>query len=576
MKGGGPKLDILGEKISSVVSSPLKLEKRISANPVKGIDNAADKVMGSKVIQTVDKMTEATGAVIKKTGSFLATPVTGPVKKLGEVISKKLENTCDVVTTIQASDCEGNVINTVNLYGCITNNDLVPIIDVILNKMQIVLWPCISQKNNVIMKFLVNHVLHWFLFWFYIGCIFDIFKLIFEGPVCDGIDEHFEYTAPLIKEFYGICGGDSVFEHPLSDGWWDTDVHGRCDDNFYRKKCPYNNSKKDYKTDMTLWAGEEAKRGGSPGKKNGGFENPGEICDSFGKCMGSFGGGLGIGDGNAPRKYKECCEFNVMYITRHYNMRTKPGASMPIIPSGGTLLCDLDEFFAGAKELLKCAGEDVLEAGSDIVHSIGSIFGADTPQYHAENECKNIVQAIENKAHQEYVNCINARVKATGCGDYYQMVHKDGEAPHDEWGGPGWIHANNSIWQYIKEHPNEGVDPPGSYGPPQTDWHFNLVTGWAPAADGKSCDPEDLSYDEGNCLGPFREPTYKEKWIGEYDCMKDIPIFDFIKYLYRVIFLIFIFLWLFKITDGSSFGRVMIFILLGLYVWLRVRDYKKK
>ena len=541
MKGGGPKLD-----------------------------NAVDKVMGSKVIEKADKMTESTGAFIKKTGSFLATPVTGPVKKLGEVISKKLENTCDVVTTIQASDCEGNVINTVNLYGCITSNDLVPIIDVILNKMQIVLWPCISQKNNVIMKFLVNHVLHWFLFWFYIGCIFDIFKSMFENTACDIIDKHYEYTAPLIKGFFGLScyGNDNVFEHPLSDGWWDPHLHGRCDDNYYRKKCPYNNSKKDYMTDMTLWAGEEATLGGSLGEKNGGFENPGEICDSITQCSGSFGTDeypMGIGDGNAPRKYKECCEFNVRYITGDFDRGSAntPGKSMPLIPSGDRALCDLDEYFAGAKELLKCAAEDV---GNVLLYVVTLGYADDI----RENECKNIGQAIANKANREYINCINARVKATGCGDYFQMVYKDGETPdyNDGWGGPGWIHANNSIYKYTEEHPSPLPPPLSSW--PSGSSGVN-PTKYLPTSDGKPCDPNNPDHaNDKDCFGPFREPTYNEKWIGGYDCMKDIPIFDFIKYLYRVIFLIFIFLWLFKITDGSSFGRVMIFILLGLYVWLRV------
>ena len=555
----------LEKGISSASSKLKKLESSISVNPVKGIDNAAEKVMGSKVIQTADKMTEKTGQAIKRTGSNLAPLLPGyvpykAVKKLGTKFVKKIEDTCDVVTTIKASDCEGNVLNTVNLYGCITNNDLIPIIDVILNKMQIVLWPCISQKNNVIMRFMVNHVLHWVLFFFYLGCLIDIFKLIFEGPACDLLNQHFEYTAPLIKEYYGICGDDSVFEHPLSDGWWDTDVHGRCDDNFYRKKCPYNNSKKDYRTDMTLWAGEEAKRGGSPGKKNGGFENPGEICDSFGKCMGSFGGGLGIGDGNAPRKYKECCEFNVRYITRDYNMRSKPGASMPVIPSGGTLLCDLEGFLSGAKEFLKCGGEKIAEFWT---------MGLYTP----EDECNSLGESIENKAHKQYTDCVNARVKATGCGDYYQMKYlPHGQRPSGSFEGPGYIHANNSIWQYIQEHPNEGVDPPGSYGPPQTDWNSNLVTGWVPAADGNSCDPNDPSYDEGNCLGPFRKATMKEKMFGGADCMKDIPIFDLIKYFYRIMFFLFIFLWLFKTTDGSTFGRLILFGLLSTYIYFYAKE----
>jgi len=549
MKGGGPKLD-----------------------------NAVDKVMGSKVIEKADKMTESTGAFIKKTGSFLATPVTGPVKKLGEVISKKLENTCDVVTTIQASDCEGNVINTVNLYGCITSNDLVPIIDVILNKMQIVLWPCISQKNNVIMKFLVNHVLHWFLFWFYIGCIFDIFKSMFENTACDIIDKNYEYTAPLIKGFFGLScyGNDNVFEHPLSDGWWDPHLHGRCDDNYYRKKCPYNNSKKDYMTDMTLWAGEEATHGGSLGEKNGGFENPGEICDSITQCSGSFGTDeypMGIGDGNAPRKYKECCEFNVRYITGEFDRGKIPGKSMPVIPSGDRAVCDLNSFKDGAVELVKCGVEDIGKGISSGIHEVAGLFDIDTDVYEGDADCKgNLIDAAEKKAYRSYVNCVNTRVKATGCGDYYQMVYKDGVKPKavDGWGGPGWIHANNSIYKYTKGHPVPLPRPLSSWQPGPYNPEVN-PTEYLPTSDGKPCDPNNPDYaNDKDCFGPFREPTYNEKWIGGYDCMKDIPIFDFIKYLYRVIFLIFIFLWLFKITDGSSFGRVMIFILLGLYVWLRV------
>ena len=109
--------------------------------------------------------------------------------------------------------------------------NIVPIIDVILNKMQIVLWPCISQKNNVIMRFLVNHLLHWILVWFYVGCIIDIFKFTIEEKACGHLDEMYDkgglgaLQAVTTKSVLGICGQDDIFSHPFSDGWWDPN-HG--------------------------------------------------------------------------------------------------------------------------------------------------------------------------------------------------------------------------------------------------------------------------------------------------------------------------------------------------------------
>jgi len=561
---GGGKLGTFGK---GLLNNGKTLESRISSNPVKGADAAARKVMESKFVKGADAKLEKTGTAIKKTGSIIATPVTKPVKAIASIISKKLEDTCDVVTTIQASDCEGNVLNTVNLYGCVTNNDLIPIIDVILNKMLIVLWPCISEKNNVVMKFLVNHVLHWVLGWFYIGLIIDVFKFALEEKACDFIDNNFGFAAGLVKQYYGICGDDSIFSHPLSDGWWDTDIHGRCDDNYYRQKCPYNGSTKEYRTDMTLWKGEQARLGGDPGKKNGGFENPGEICNTFADCNESFGGGMGIGVGNAPRKYKECCEFNVRYIVSGnlYNRDTKPGKSMPVIPPEAGAACDAKEFLEGAKTLFKCGGQKVIGGLASLVHI----------PYTPSKECSGrIGDDIEAAAYQKYSECVNLKVKATGCGAYYSMKPNGPHPPEHVWKtNEGYIHANNSIWQYIIDHPNETE--------PQVDWknQYAQVEGWIPATDGKSCDPKDPGWTaerEKDCLGPFRKATMQESMFGGYDCMKDIPIFDLIKYLYKVMFFIFIFLWLFKITDGSAFGRVVLFLLLGAYIAWRVYDIKNK
>ena len=586
MKGSGPKLDNVRKGISYAPKKLKNLESRISANPVKGIDSAAEKVMGSNVIQTADRMTEATGTKIKEAAGTLVNNkatrfIAKPVKAIAASISKKLEDTCDVVTTIQASDCEGNVINTVNLYGCLNNNDLAPIIDVILNKMQIVLWPCISQKNNVIMRFLVNHLLHWILVWFYVGCIIDIFKFTIEEKACGHLDEMYDkgglgaLQAVTTKSVLGICGQDDIFSHPFSDGWWDPN-HGenilgrdtsRCDDRFYKKKCPYNGTVKSYVTDMTLWKDENKAKGGKTGHR-GDSSMDGELCNNSLKCPNSFGHGLGIDEGNAPRKYKECCEFNIRYITGDEH----EGHHFPTIPSGVRAVCDIEGILSGELEFMGCVAEE----GWELVNSLNP-----WSDYHAPPGCDSPLKAAYAKGNTVWKNCVNEHIENAGCGDYYKAEldntpEKNPLSRNEMKPMPGRVHADNAIWQYHLDHPSEKT--------PDIDWNVPkpYPTAYTPAynKDGKEigqCDPTKPKYANASyCLGPFQKPTVTQKFFGAQECMKDIPIWDIIKYLYRIMFFIFIFLWLFKITDGSSFGRGVIFILLGLYVWWRVYDYNKK
>ena len=580
---GGGKLGTFGKGLLKSPGKLKKLESRISANPVEGIDSAVEKVMGSNVIQKADKMTEATGTKIKEAVGTLVNNkatrfIAKPVKDIAAGISKKLEDTCDVVTTIQASDCEGNVINTVNLYGCITNNDLAPIIDVILNKMQIVLWPCISQKNNVIMRFLVNHLLKWILFWFYIGLVIDFFRAVVETVFCGLIDDEYEdaglfgkASIEMLKGTYGMCGQESLFTHPFSDGWWDpnhdANILGRnssrCDDRFYKKKCPYNDTIKGYMTDMTLWKEEIAKPGGNDGRK-GSSHMDGELCNNITMCPNSFGHGLGIDDGNAPRKYKECCEFNVKYIIGEDDEH-----HFPLLPAGSRAVCDLDEIMSGFEEAVKCGAEDIGKGISSGFHDVVEWgTGYETDEYKGDKACEgDYFAAIQKKAHQTYASCVNTHVTNAGCGDYFKMGVDpvSGEITKEFNTMPGRVHADNAIYQYFVDHPHEK--------PPNIDWYPYVPTSYTPAynADGGvigSCDPTSPGYENRVelCLGPFRKATIKESMFGGYECMKDIPIFDLIKLIYKVMIIIFIFLWLFKITDGTAFGRLLLFGSLGIYV----------
>ena len=281
-------------------------------------------------------------------------------------------------------------------------------------------------------------------------------------------------------------------------------------------------SKGEYSTDYTLWENEQSTeyKGAPPGISfPSPFDNFGPelnqktstandkylgtidaLCTDGGDCRqapgSNFGLLSGIGNGNAPRKFAQCCEMNYHFMAKGN------GGRMPVWPSECEGVLHAIGAFAG--DIGNIVSYAACEAASHI------------PFYHPKKQCKKLKFAplVENRE-----KCAFDTITKTPCDAYFNFggsggvsasfspssIFQNGEKPRG--GGILYYQAKNAYNQYINA---SLIDIPVITGQSHTAANNNTKISCTGT---KEPPPE--------CFGKFRPQTAKEKALNSYNYLKD-------------------------------------------------------
>ena len=312
----------------------------------------------------------------------------------------------------------------------------------------------------------------------------------------------------------------------------------------------------EFSTDYTLWEGE-GQTNIIPGKtqKPAPFHNVGpdykgsavfntnkdvdnygghvdKLCNDGGDCKNApganFGIFSGIGNGNAPRKFAQCCEMNYHFMTEG------KGTRMPTWPSECA-----DKNWVG--EVGDYAGEAVCGVKKALKFWD---WGKKTPA------------CSESRVNNEYTQrapCAYGKLKSIGCGKYFALSspsprftsqYKNKYLPNllspAGGGGQNWQGGSDGS---ATEHPfplGSGIDFYRAYNSYNKFINGSLVN--IPVIDGQNKKEIICTGDKPppECFGRFRPMTLQERATNQFNFMidniKNSPYFDVI--FYPLIFLL--------------------------------------
>jgi len=564
--------------------------------------------------------------MIKKVGSNVASVgsnVVGVASAAAETL--KCESEPFVITV---KDCDGIIKDEAKIYDCLHANDIVPIFTVLIEKLGWILWPTLCPDNNFFARFLINGVfditifsvpvpnspVHIVLFCIYVGILYDWwtasrikkstcnwlqnFKKEVAGechwydPTCSSMGWRWLFglferilgcdpppmtfaqkleANPVVSAIASVIpGGGLILKGVeglvgLFEGFEAGDEKmsgkvaiGRCDEAYYNK------DDVSFATDYTLWQNEGKYIPGSE------IKSPGEVdytCTSMADCYQSYLP-VGVGIGNAPRKFKECCDLSLDYYGK------KDGHSIFLpgrIPSRGEVAerCARSSEGAGDDKRNECGVNALHRGAAKFGNWVG--FNFDVP----EEKCKDGFSAARATAeHQEDKRCRRNQITwRSGCNEYIgsgEFTMDDNSPPTIN--GPLAKHAHNALVQFKREHDicsstplttsgeQELGDPPGDYT--------------------LGCHPRDNGYDEKDCLGNFRKAGLLEEiyhaiilYIKEFRGMLTWPYWKLIKTFYKWVFTIFMIMWVILKIKESFTLKVIAGIVLYIYIYSFAKDY---
>jgi len=352
---------------------------------------------------------------------------------------------------------------------------------------------------------------------------------------------------------------------------------GSCNEKYYNK------DDVSFATDYTLWQDEGRLIPESGMKSHGDADY---TCTDIGDCYESYLP-VGIGVGNAPRKYKECCDLSLdVYGKESEHSAFDPGRLPTTAPRGST--CGATEIFSGLSTLADCGENEIarggVELGNFVASGVTDLFGTKNDSFFGEPEpdrCPGGVisgptDAMEREQHLADKICRkNNIILHSGCEDYIghsgSFTMDDDQPPDLDPNGTA-KHAHNAIVQFKREHDicrttdlttlgeQELGTPPGDYT--------------------LGCNPLDRGYDEKVCLGNFRkagihEEIYhaikiyfqKKKWQLLY------RKWQLIKTFYKWVLGAFLFMWISLKIKESTTLKIITGIILYIYIWTSVKNH---
>jgi len=477
---------------------------------------------------------------------------------------------------LSIENCDGTVSDETDIYGCIEANDIPAIISIILHKLDFILWPTICKENNFFIKFLINGFdsfhptfpftnipipdspLHIVLFFIYCSIIWDFFKDYIKPGICDLLDDADDTSRFIITPirwmfgcgWFGDLNAADIARAGFEGEWWESskvlaamgeDAHGKCDDRFYQTK-DEDGKPISFATDYTLWSSEND----AGVTLNGPSGEVDQLCKHYSDCP-SATKATGIGMGNAPRKYKECCDLTVEYFGSELGERggiTVMGHPLKNRVSDFSSVgigCDI----GGVGNAGSCLADGAARAAGATVNFL--TFGyTDFDTGPAEGCPENPLRVDQSYTMAEQ-KCRNDAIDSYGCSQFRN-------------GGSRAIQAHNALVRFKKEQNTRTGKHLTSMGENMNGGEYT---------DG--CKPNEVKENKtemNRCYGPFKEPDTGEIIGVVWRKFLNMSIYEKIKLFYKIILFTYILLWLLLKTEENKFLRTFVFILVmagGIY-----------
>jgi hypothetical protein len=286
-------------------------------------------------------------------------------------------------------------------------------------------FPIIGPIINIIRRYLLHAIAY--------IIVFNILIHYLEDYIKRWIDNLPTPISTLIKGFFDIItfnvsgylsDAEELAEEALLNGWWDPgplNIKGTCKERF---------GNKNYSVDYSLWKKEKwedvrandstyGTKNGKPGKLDdlceGGLDCP-DTADLFGGTPVATGYLNGINIGNAPRKFKDCCDMNIDFC-RGKTVADNP--RMPIIPHVGCAVGQGAGYVGGAASAI---GHDTV-CGTKWAawHAKELICGSGRFQPSCDPEPTCSAENVGESAHREAQRllhiCQNKCIADAGCNN---------------------------------------------------------------------------------------------------------------------------------------------------------------
>jgi len=326
----------------------------------------------------------------------------------------------------------------------------------------------------------------------------------------------------------GSCAKWSSGEFSTDYTLWEGERQANIQKPLYKKPAPFHNVGPDYKASAVFNTTKDLDN------YNGHVD---KLCNDGGDCKlapgANFGIFSGIGNGNAPRKFAQCCEMN------YHFMANGSGTRMPIWSSECSLLGAAGKDIASTFEYAGCGAKKALEFWK---------WG------HNKTNCtKNYTKSLINPF-EKRKKCAYEQLQKIGCHNYfayspspgYKLIPPTGLPnllPSADGGGQNWqggIPANGNT----KYPLGSGIDFYQAYNSYNKFINGSLVN--IPVIPGQN---KKEIICTGNkpppeCFGKFRPMTLQERFNNQFNFMidniKNSPYFDVIFYPLIVLLIIYI------------------------------------
>lgn len=546
--------------------------------------------------------------MIKNVGSKVAGVASAASEKL------KCDSEPFVITV---KDCDGIIEDEAKIYNCFHANDIVPVCEVLIEKIGWILWPTLCPDNNFFARMLFNgpdwsdirfwgipipnSPVHFILAGIYIAILWDWWVKIVRPRLCKWVidtekkkeDQCSWYDvsctsvgwmllAATVKSFIGCGDVDAAAgSEKISDTLNTIEGGPACG----RKYMPAlrgggflgnwsgagTEPKYEYAADYSLWKLEN--------ERNYDMGDIDDICTDYTECPDAFHS-FGQGDGNAPRKFKECCDLALDYYGKELGNSRFDSNRTPTTSAAGfgcSAAGDIEEAGSG----LYCGGEAVVNVGKGAVNGLFSALGGDPPMVE-HNHCPGGAVATAKRdglATEKKCRVAAMNVLRVGCNDYGSINTINNNlppTPNPNPNHPVADHVHNSIVEFKRDNEickETSLTTQGEkdLGSPRGDYT-------------QGCYPNDDNYDPDKCLGVFRKGQFleivydsaKKKLQEIHQEVVHSPVsttWELIKWFYKQLFTLFIILWVIVQIEESTTLKIIAGIIFIYWIWHKMIDH---